>query len=311
MNRRPGLALLALLALGVAGCTRGTVGDPPVVRIGDEEFTRGDFDAYTALNLLQDPELNPESEDYQRVMSRLFDGFVEQKLLLAAAKEAGTVVGDHEIEFYVRQYAGEGQSVEAVDEIRPAWIVENLMVQKYRQAILDRPVRLDPAEVRRHLEAHRDELTPRAEVVLRSLQLESREQADAVYRDISRRKITFSEAVVLHRTDDEQGAPFRVDLESLPRQIRDAVVDEREGRTTPPVVLQDAVFLFHVQERIDPSEDPAELLELAREHLLEQERQQALEDEVDRLRRQATPQTFTANLPFRYVPEPRRSGPAG
>jgi parvulin-like peptidyl-prolyl isomerase len=174
-----------------------------------------------------------------------------------------------------------------------------LAVQKLREILVAREV--DPAsdEIREEVDRRLEEEAGEARVVLRSLLLESEEQAQKVYRDIRRRRLTFGEAVVQHGTQPGQGLPVEMELETLPQEVRDGIAELRPGRTAPPLVLHGDVYLFHLDRR-SGSADRQRRAELLAEILAER-RRGVLERVLAELREEKRLRLQQRALPFRYV----------
>ena len=90
-------------------------------------------------------------------------------------------------------------------------------------------------EARRHLEGLREAAGEARRVRLRGLMLESAEEAERVYDQIRRRRITFNEAVVRHETATGQGVSLELGWDDLWEEQRAALEKLRPGQVSRPI----------------------------------------------------------------------------
>ncbi len=296
------LLLLASVAL-LAGCGGEPKPEPDVIAvIGERTLRHNDFAAYLSINLLDDGEVPPSAAARAEIRSRLFDRFIEEQLLVAEAERSGVTVSDEELDAYhAALEAMDGTDPEARQAPRRV-VQQTLVAQKFSEWFLRREVEPTPAEVEAYLEQNREALTPEPQVVLRALMLESMEQAQRAYRRLKKRSITFNEAVVAYGTTPGQGIPVETPIDQQPEPLRKELERLRPGQTSRPVDLHGDVYLFNLEARRDPANDPQTLLALAREELLRELRARKMQELIERLRAAEDVQILSGNLPFPYSP---------
>ncbi|MCP3982003.1 MAG: hypothetical protein GY716_22085 [bacterium] len=295
--------VLAALAC-LAGCSEPPPPvDPSIVAFVDGDAVRiEEFDDYLTTNLGQfegDPG-TPES-DQDLVKSRLFDAMLDEHVLLREALRRRIEVSRYEIDAFLRD-------VQAAEADRPAGrdarerIERLLRIHKLQESILRALPAMTPEEALAYLDEHPDLAPSGPRLTVRALMLESKEQADKVHSDLSRKRMTFDEAAVAYEQGPSAGEPIGVSVDSLPEEVRTALEKVRRGRISKPVELHGSFYVFRVESRAEANEPVAldpELLEL----LDAMRRREAFESELAVLRARTEVRIEPANLPFSYVPD--------
>ncbi len=278
MNRTFRSLLSAALLL--AACS----GPRPSLAPGQVASLNGDLVTLDQVLEYLDESLSPEDEpdtalnrtdpdELDRVRSRLFDSFIDERLLAGEAERRFGTEPDAFDRLFgeLAEEAGEPDP-EAVDELVAARSAE------FRE---DRAL------------------------VLRALMFQDRAVADQVHDQIRRRRMTFPEAVVAHESTPGQGMPMETTLGSLPVEVRTAIADLPVGRVSRPVEVHGIIYLFEVEAWRDSSgpADNGEFQEEARAELRSRMIQEATERLLRELRKQPQVRIETDRLPFRYVPE--------
>jgi len=263
----PCLILLALACRGKSNDTAEIV----VARIDAHALSLAELQTYFDANLLADEEAGELSpEEMGRVKSRLFDAFVDERVLLAEAEKRGREPAQLEAEAYAD----------------------------------DPPTE---SEIRDYIETHRDRLRPRRELELTALMLTTMEQADTVYNQVRRRRMTFNEAIARYEANPGQTLPIRVAWDSLTEDLRQALDGLKPGRITRPVQVHGEAYLFRLESlprEVETTEDDS-LMAWAAGELQAERRRQAFDDMLDEVRARSRVRLNLRNLPFRYVPEDR------
>jgi hypothetical protein len=269
-----------------------------VARLGEQPLYLVDLTAYLRENM---PELGEdeerEREELDRVKSRLFDAFVEERLLLAEAERRGMAVDDWEIAAYLGIGDADGTATPE------STVRRRLMVQKLREGTILSLPPLTDEEVRAHAEQHGERLMSERRLELRALMLDSEEEAEKVRQNIRRRRMTFTEAVVAYEKYPGQGRAIPVAWSGLSREVRAALEELKVGQVSQPVEMQGNYYLFLIESWIkDPELLAAERLQRARRELEDLRRQQALEELLAELRERNEVKLELRRLPFRYRP---------
>jgi len=307
LSRRVSITAVCILLGGLSAGCRPESTDPrstPVAFLGDAPLTVSELESYLGANLLE-AENEDEPEADAEVRSRLFDAFVEERLLLVEAERRAMPIDVREIALYL---GGSGEDSDAdgaeddqrrlEDEAR-----RRLMVQKLLETVLRDVPEVTDAEVRTYVAQNRHRLVPERGLELRALMLESMEKAESVYRDIRRRRITFAEAVVRYEKDPGQGLPMRVALEGLSEEVRTALEDLKPGQVGKPMEVNGNVYIFQVEAWLKGREEATqEQLRLARRELEALRRQEANDALLGEIRKRTPVRLELRNLPFTYVP---------
>lgn len=307
MSRIPTIGLLAALACGA--CSE-PVTDPdliPVAFVGEEKLTLSELQEYFDSNLLsgdtaEEPEL--DEQEMNVVRSRLFDAFVEERLLLVEAERLELPVDEREIELYLGAApAEEGEERDPVETERLAHEARRrLLIQKLQEDALRDVPPPAAAEVRSYVVENRHRLAPERSLELRSLMLDSVDNAKKVYRDIRKRRLTFSEAVVRHEKAPGQGLPMRVNWNGLSDEVRAALENVRAGEVSEPVEVNGNVYLFQVVTWFEAREQANDdLVRRARLELESERRREAYDALVQDIRDRTEVRLQLRNLPFSYV----------
>jgi parvulin-like peptidyl-prolyl isomerase len=298
--------LLALVAIGCAVTPADEpVGEDVVAVIAGGEVTVAQLDAYFELNLPADYVESTAGEDRDRVLSRLFDNFIEEQVLLVEARRDGIQVTDREVELYLGEDSAAGDEEGGEDDGAPSELVEaavreGLIVQKYRESIARGQVIVTDEEVDRHLERLRGSGTAEGRVIIRTLMLESMQQAKKIRQNIRRGTTTFAESAAT-KGGPGQGVPLELPPEDLPEEFQAALAKMKIGWVSQPIEVHGAVYLIKLDSRKGIKEIEIEELKLqAREELTGARSRQVLAELVSELSRESGLELHTRNLPFRY-----------
>ncbi|MGE5740566.1 MAG: peptidylprolyl isomerase, partial [Candidatus Aminicenantes bacterium RBG_16_66_30] len=198
-GRGPAAAIAAALALlAVSACSRDEGQGPvsrvaglvqaklrgrPILRIEKSEFFNADFRAYLETTGPDAKRLPAES------LSRLYDRFVDERILLEAARERGITLSENEKKEYLAKLAVEaipgsdGES--AVAQTLPEGAFDRLLVEKYTFLVV-RDVRVDAAEVADYYEGHKKEFLHQGRVQVSQILVDTEEKAVSVLRRLDR-----------------------------------------------------------------------------------------------------------------------------
>lgn len=307
------LAAAALLALPVLLASIGCDNAPEnaVAVVAGEPVTLADLERYLDANLAHEDDIvsGEPDEAADEVKSRLYDALIDERLLVAEAEARGIEVTDVEVRFYLD--AAVDPAVEDVpDDVQgdgPDPEVEarrRLLVEKLQEEALRDTEPPTAADVQAHLDANRDRFQPGRMIELRAIAVPSEGEAKRLAREITRRRMTFNEAVVLHRQDPGQGAAMTMSEATLPDAVREALADVKRGGVAGPIEMNGEIYLFQLVSRIEPTSRGAdELLRDARQDLEARRRRDAYDRLLAEVRRRYGVRRLTGRLPFPYVPD--------
>jgi len=277
---RPALpAALSLFALavfvGAAGCQPRA--EPPpsdqVAAVGGEAVTFSQFEAYLERQL-GEPGRGLASD----VLSRLFDQFVEERLLARLAVDRGVAA------------AGGGRRA----------AIDRLLADAAAAAGDDEPT---PAEIEVYYREHLAELERPERVRLRQILVDDRATAERALREL-RAGADF--AAVAARVSNNSGETFggpggELSRDELPPAFADTIFQLAPGAVSEIVEADYGFHLFQVVERL-----PAEVLPLAaargeiRDHLRQERADRRLAALAEEARNRYDVEVYERNLPFNY-----------
>lgn len=298
MTRR----IMPLALLGALACAPALeLHERSVVSIDGTALTRGQLEAYLAMNLasVEDPEAEGEDAAAQSdlVRSRLLDTWIDEHLVLHEAARRHLTIDDEQLDEQLDDPAYE--SGEGDRHSQRVYLRNRLLIEVVQSQVLHEVAPPTSEETFAWLEQNPGASMAGKRVRLRSLRFDSAEDAQRVHRNLRRNRLTFNEAVVQNTDDESQGAPTIVDWSTFPPEVQQALEKLRRGWSSVPVGLGGSSYLFQVVEWIEP--DPDAQIEAARGQIAAAARRAAWNEFVDGLRAKSDIRVTSKNLPFRYV----------
>jgi hypothetical protein len=278
MKRTAQLLLSVLLVLACCACGEQPLAEGLVASLNGDPVTLDQFREYLdeSLSPEDDPDTaltGTEPGELDRVRSRLFDVFIDERLLAGEAR---------------RRY---GKGADAFDR---------LFAELGTEAGEPDPEAVDNLVAERSAEFREDRT-----LLLRALMFSDPALAEKVYDQVRRNRMTFPEAVAAYETTPGQGAPMETTLGSLPEEVRSAIEELAAGRVSRPVEVHGIIYLFRVEAWRDTS-GPANDGEL-REEAVAELRSRMIQDAagklLEKLRKHPKVRIDTERLPFPYVTE--------
>lgn len=310
----PALAVLALFAAGACGRDQG--GGPvsrvadlvqsklrgrPILRVEKSEFSNADFRAYVGTTGADAKELPPES------LSRLFDRFVDEKVLLEAARQRGIALTEDEKKEYLAKLAvsvvpGEGSGSAA--PAPPEGAFDRLLVEKYTYLVV-RDIRVDEAEILAYYEAHKKEFLQPGRIQVSQILVDTEEKAVSVLRRLE----TGGEADFRKIAQEESAGPEAAkggvmgvfQQGDLPADMEKAIFALDEGRTSQVVESAYGYHIFRLDRKLPPAlQSAAEAAPGIRDRLTAQKMKETLASHLAGLKDTLTWESRPENLFFAY-----------
>lgn len=290
-------------AAGIAfGCASQKDLSPVIATINDREIRRAPFERFFALKV---GEL-AGADASDSLKSQLLDEYLRRHLVLDEAARVGLTVTENEIEQAAQdnpQLKSGSQTARAREEF-----AADLLVQKYYRQVLQRNVRVPPEEIQRYIEQNQARLTERAGFYAREIRVQSKEEADRLYREVTEGRRDFAAVARLHSDapNAESGGLNRYDEGQLPMVLERAIQPLGPGDVSPVIESSFGFHIFKLERRIlpRPIEERRSQLDERRaglaEELIARKNQQALDQLLERLQSGATIKINDAALGFTY-----------
>jgi hypothetical protein len=292
------VALSAALACGrdegrgpvsrVAGLVQGKLRGRPILRVEKREYYNADFRAYLEATGAEAKGLPVES------LSRLFDRFADEMVLLEAARERGIVLTEDET-----PNAAGGSSAGPAEGA-----FDRLLVEKYTFLVV-KDVRVDAGEIRDHYERNKKDFLHQGRVQVSQILVATEEKAIDVLRRLQRtgepefRKIAAEES--LGPESAREGVMGVFEQGDLPADMEKVIFSLDEGRTSQVVESSYGYHIFRLDRKFPPAlRTEEEAAPEIRERLLAQKMKEALSSHLDGLKETLASRAMTENLFFKY-----------
>jgi hypothetical protein len=257
------LALLAAAACGrdegrgpisrVAGLVQGKLRGRPVLRVEKNEFYNADLRAYLQATGAEAKGLPAES------LSRLFDRFVDDMVLLAAARERGISLTEDEKKEVLAKLGGTAvppDGTDAAEAVAPDGVFDRLLVEKYTLLVV-RDIRVDAAEILDYYEGHKKDFLHQGRVRVSQILVDTEDKAVSVLQRLERtgepefRKIAAEESL---GPEASRGGVMGVfEQGDLPADMEKVIFSLDEGRTSQVVESSYGYHIFRLDGKYPPA----------------------------------------------------------
>ncbi|MBM3296633.1 MAG: hypothetical protein FJY83_03430 [Candidatus Aminicenantes bacterium] len=306
-------AVLVLLACGacrrgpesgggapVSGEETGKV-DAVVLQVGDGLYHRSDFESYVRRTLG-----GQEEAPSALVLSRMYDRFVEDKLLLESARRKQVGLSQEEMKDYLLKVKSRGDPDKDRDlsETELKGFRDKLLVDKYTYLFI-KDIAVDDEEVRAYYEENKGDFLLPERFEVSQILTDSEEAAIGILNRV--RDKSFEDFARVARevsTGVEAGRGGRMGIFSrgqLPYEIERVVLSLEEGQISRVVESSYGFHIFLLSRRIEP-----ELVSLdkaspgIRMKLLDRKISRSLETHLEELKTTLEWKSLEHNLPFAY-----------
>jgi parvulin-like peptidyl-prolyl isomerase len=225
----------------------------PVLQVEKTEFGNSDFRAYLEATGSGAKGLPAES------LSRLFDRFVDEMLLLEAARERGISLSEDEKKEYVARLAVEdtpGGEPEAAEASEPKEIFDRLLVEKYTFLVV-RDIHVEDSEIVDYYEHHKKDFLYQGRVQVSQILVDTEEKAVSVLRRLERtgeaefRKIAREESLGPEAAKGGVMGVFQPG--DLPADMEKVIFALDEGRTSQIVESSYGFHVFRLDRKYPPA----------------------------------------------------------
>jgi hypothetical protein len=286
----------------VAGLVQNKLKGRPVLRVEKSEFVNSDFRAYLRESGGGASGLPAEA------LSRLFDRFVEEKLLLEAARQRGISLTEDEKKGYVARLAVEavpgGEPGTSAEAAALEGAFDRLLVEKYTFLVV-RDARVEEGEVRTYYEEHKKDFLHQGRVQVSQILVDTEEKAVSVLRRLERTGEAEFRAIAREESQGPEAAKGGVmgvfQPGDLPADMEKVIFALDEGRTSQVVESSYGFHVFRLDRKYPPAlQTEDEAAPTIGKRILAQKMKDALAVHLAGLRETLSWQAFPENLFFSY-----------
>jgi parvulin-like peptidyl-prolyl isomerase len=273
-----------------------------ILRVTDSFYFNSDFEKYL---------LSIAGQEYKDLslssLSRLFDDFVDEKILLQAAKNQETSLTVEEQKEYLAKLTREswanGKS-NPLDDLEYESLLEKLVIEKYLSQQID-AIDVTDEEIKEYYELHKREFLRPERVRVSQILLKTEGKAVEIlervknanaeaFREIARDESSGVEA-------SKGGEMGMFEMGQLPFEMEKVVFSLKVGEVSPVVESSYGYHIFRLDEKLEPElvpEDSA-FSEIMIE-IFNQRIQQFLSEHMESLKSQLDWNPYPSNLSFSY-----------
>lgn len=276
--------------------------DKLVLRVKDARFLNSDFERYVQANVGNaHPELSTAS------LSRLYDKFVEEKILLRAARDRNISLTEEEKKNYLIRLNNRSWQGEKKDDSPTAQkpdLFEPLLMEKYSYDLI-KDIKAEEKEVAEYYELHKKEFLAPERIEVSQILLETEDRAVEVYNKVKNapeeefRRIAGEVSSGPESSKGGKMGVFRVG--DLPYDMEKVIFSLNEGETSKVVESTYGYHIFRLDKRFEPElvtlEDASPSI---RVKILDSKMKAALARQVDELKKTMDWQPLPHNLSFAY-----------
>ena len=215
-----------------------------ILTIADVSLTNRDLISFIKLQYADIFEQN----NNDKLLSRLFDGFCEQQIILFKANREDFQVGEDEISAYIREVQSRRQDLEVDRQV----IGSVLKVQKYLLAKAYRYIEVSDGEIAKFYEANLKVFQKSDEIELFQIMVKDREKLLALRSELLDQPSRFEEVARSESTSPEAasgGAMGFFEKGMLPQEMEEVVFSLRVNEISPIVESPYGFHLFKITKK--------------------------------------------------------------
>jgi parvulin-like peptidyl-prolyl isomerase len=221
-----------------------------VLKIETSFYTNSDFEDYLLLTV---GEIHEEMSDLS--LSRLLDSFIEEKLLLEAARNNGIFLTDEEKKKYIARLSNEFKLSEDMvkQEIEMDTLLTKLLIEKFTLGMV-KDIDVTPEEILEYYNSHKKDFLQQEQRRVSQILLNSEEKAIEIYKMVRGtseedfRKIAKQESEGLEASRGGEIGLF--ELGQLPEEMDKVVFSLKQGQISQVIESEYGYHIFRVDEII-------------------------------------------------------------
>ncbi len=273
-----------------------------ILEIEDTTYSNSDLEEYVRAILGDDQEALTVIS-----LSRLFDNFIEEKLLLKAARMTNMNLSEQEKREYLAKLSEELSAEEnqfSLDEMDTDMLFERLLIEKYTYELI-RNIEVTDDEIGEYYDLNKRDFLQPERVKVSQILLETEDEAIIVMEKVKAsseeefRKVAREESVGLEALKGGEMGVF--EMGQLPFEMEKVIFSLEKGEISPVVESSYGFHIFRVDERFEPkliSEEEAS--ESIRVKILDSKIKLLISRHIEELRMSLDWSFYPMNLPFPY-----------
>jgi hypothetical protein len=224
-----------------------------ILRVEDTIYFNGDFMRFLKLSL---------GDEYNTLstlsLSRLVDNFIEEKLLLAEARNQEIVLTwEEKKEFLAKRSSDSAMEGESwpVEEEGAELLFDQLLVEKYMYALV-KDIQVDEEEIQRYYSEHKREFLLPERVKVSQILLQSEDKAVEILESLKDgdpenfRKLAKAQSVGVEASRGGEMGVFA--MGQLPEEMEKAIFALKEGEVSPVLESSYGYHIFRLDSRYEP-----------------------------------------------------------
>ncbi len=277
-----------------------------ILHIQETVYFNSDFKRYLKLSL---------GDEYQNLsplsLSRLVDNFLEEKLLLAEARNQETVLSWEEKKEYLAKQSSssviEGESWES-DEDGIELLFDQLLVEKYTYTLV-KGIEVEDEEIQEYYEENKKEFLLPERVKVSQILLPNEEKAVEILESLED-----GDSVEFKRTARAQSIGVEASkggemgvfaLGQLPDEMEKAIFALREGEMSPVLESSYGFHIFRLDSRYEPELIPLDQAAMTiKMKILSHKVKNRIDRQVEKLKNSLEWEFYDQNLYFPYQRTP-------
>jgi peptidyl-prolyl cis-trans isomerase C len=310
--------LLLLLGMAIAGGCGRPSGRPSasqnldpnriLAKIGNEDFTAAQFEVFLQERF---PESTSPNHPNDGVLSELLDRAIDERLVLHAARQHQVTASDRDVQDFLANSAllsdsNQNKTVITRDEKRFEHARDNLIINRYLQSIVPARSNTSPLEERKYYDSHLGSFQEPERYHVAEILVKDEPLARAIEGMLAKRKSFESLARKYSRNElaAKGGDLGWFGRGELPEQFERVVMRLKPEQHSGVVQTDFGYHIFKLMAirpgRVIPFEEARQRIQTL---LTNEDRKEALEQEIVRLRKSTLIVIRFQNLGFKYNTE--------
>ncbi len=224
-----------------------------ILRVEDTIYFNADFVRFLKLSL---------GDEYDTLstlsLSRLVDNFIEEKLLLAEARNQEIVLTWEEKKEFLAKHSSDSAIEEEswpMEEEGAELLFDQLLVEKYTYALI-KDIQVDEEEIQQYYSEHKREFLLPERVKVSQILLPSEEKAVEILESLkdgdpeSFRKLPKAQSVGVEASRGGEMGVFA--MGQLPEEMEKAIFALKEGEVSPVLESSYGYHIFRLDSRYEP-----------------------------------------------------------